>query len=243
MAFTEQFGLLAQSRGFEDWANILFILVMAVLWLLAGLIKTISKKRPAQGAPESEGSLGQQRRRAESWQQRLARRAAELQRRLEEEAGMREASESEPPAREPTPRPASTPGGKITVRTGPRGESVMVYERPQPQPPAPPEPQAERRREVVVTGGRYPATPTRGPIRRETSQLTAEGLLPMMAESPQPLESDQTQLATPDESAGFEPEAVIDYADPDALKKAILHYEILGRPMALRDTTDQTSQF
>jgi hypothetical protein len=242
MAYTEQFGLLAQSHGFEDWANILFILVLAILWLLAGLIKAIGKKGPAQKSPESEGSLAQQRQRAESWQQRLARRAQELQRRLEEEAGMREASESEPPARESAPRPASAPGGKIVLRTDARGESVMVYERPQPEPPARREPQAERRRHIPVAGRRHPATPMLKPIRREMS-LKAEGLLPLMAESPQPLEPRETQPATPHEPTGFEPEAIIDYTDPAALKKAILHYEILGKPIALRDTADQTSPF
>ncbi len=32
---------------------------------------------------------------------------------------------------------------------------------------------------------------------------------------------------------------VIDYSDPEALTKAILQYEILGKPMALRETVDQ----
>jgi len=34
---------------------------------------------------------------------------------------------------------------------------------------------------------------------------------------------------------------VIDYTDPDAMKKAILHYEILGKPMALRDPFERIS--
>lgn len=238
MGFPAQFGLLAQE-GLGDWANILFILAMAILWLLAGLVKTIGKKGPAQRSPESEGSPGRQGRQAESWQQRLARRAQELQRRLEQEAGMREPGKSEPPA----PRPASAPGGKITVRTDARGESIMVYERPQPQPPAQREPPAKRRRQVILTGGQPSVTPAFEPIRRETPQLAAESLLPMMAESPQPPESPETRLAAPHKSTGFEPEAIIDYTDPDALKKAILHYEILGRPIALRDTPDQTSPF
>jgi hypothetical protein len=242
MGLPAQFGPLAQE-GLGDWANILFILVMAILWLLAGLIKAISKKGPRREPPASEGSPGQQQRRTESWQQRLARRAEELQRRLEEEAGMREAGESEPPARKPTPQPASAPGGKITVRAGPRGESVMVYERPAPQPPVEREPPPTRPRQVILTGGKPPVTSTLKPIRRETSQLAAESLLPMMAESPKPLEPRETQLTTPGEPAGFEPEAIIDYTDPEALKKAILHYEILGKPLAMRDTADQTSSF
>jgi hypothetical protein len=50
-------------------------------------------------------------------------------------------------------------------------------------------------------------------------------------------------LDAADQSAGFQPAAVIDYSDPDALKKAILHYEILGKPIALRDASDEPSSF
>ena len=35
------------------------------------------------------------------------------------------------------------------------------------------------------------------------------------------------------------PEILSDYADPDELKRAILHYEILGRPLSLRDPSGQ----
>ncbi|MGD8787198.1 MAG: hypothetical protein PVJ60_07225 [Phycisphaerales bacterium] len=34
-------------------------------------------------------------------------------------------------------------------------------------------------------------------------------------------------------------EVLMDYADPDELRRAILHYEILGRPLALRDPPGQ----
>jgi hypothetical protein len=33
---------------------------------------------------------------------------------------------------------------------------------------------------------------------------------------------------------------IIDYTDPDALEKAILQYEILGKPMALRNPFERT---
>ncbi len=33
-------------------------------------------------------------------------------------------------------------------------------------------------------------------------------------------------------------EILMDYSDPDELKRAILHYEILGRPLSLRDTSE-----
>jgi len=39
--------------------------------------------------------------------------------------------------------------------------------------------------------------------------------------------------------AGFAMESLLDYADPDELRRAILHYEILGKPLSLRGPGEQ----
>lgn len=36
-------------------------------------------------------------------------------------------------------------------------------------------------------------------------------------------------------------ELLLDYADPDELRRAILHYEILGQPLAVRDPSQRTA--
>jgi hypothetical protein len=64
-----------------------------------------------------------------------------------------------------------------------------------------------------------------------------------MAEPPGPLKPGEVQQGPSRDTGGFEPTAVIDYSDPDALKKAILHYEILAKPLALRDESAQASVF
>ena len=38
-------------------------------------------------------------------------------------------------------------------------------------------------------------------------------------------------------------QAVLDYSDPDALRRAILHYEILGKPLSLRDPFGRFATF
>ena len=38
--------------------------------------------------------------------------------------------------------------------------------------------------------------------------------------------------------AKYLPELLLDYADPDELKRAILHYEILGKPLSLRSSEE-----
>ena len=42
---------------------------------------------------------------------------------------------------------------------------------------------------------------------------------------------------TPGPEVGFE--GLLDFADPEDLKRAILHYEILGKPMSLRGPSEQ----
>jgi hypothetical protein len=39
-------------------------------------------------------------------------------------------------------------------------------------------------------------------------------------------------------STAYLPGLLSDYSDPDQLRRAILHYEILGKPMALREPPD-----
>lgn len=207
--------LLAQERG-GDWANLLFIVIMAILWLVAGLIKAMSKKRPPQEESKPQGSLAQRPRPSESWHQRLARKAEEIQRRFEEEAGVREPSEERPSARETATRSTPSPG--------------RVARQRETQPP-------------VAAAGRPTTTPRLEPARQATPEPMMEDLSSIMAEPPEPLNPDEIQLKAHRASGGFEPDAVIDYSDPDALKKAVLLYEILGKPLAVRDESEQTRAF
>jgi len=250
MGFPVQFGLLAQE-GLGDWANILFVAVLAILWLLGALVKAIGKKGSPREQAGQEDAPKVRRLPGESWQERVVRKAQEMQRRLEEEAGLREPDEPPRPTR-PAARPSpQAPAGKITVRSGPKGESVMVYEPPESQPSAERQDQAARQRaaqEAVTAAGQYgarQATPVETPIRIGVPKRepVMDDLPSVIAEPPKPLEPGEAPREPTSEPTGFEVDAVIDYSDPDALKKAILQYEILGRPMALRDTTDQTSQF
>ena len=75
----------------------------------------------------------------------------------------------------------------------------------------------------------------------ETPELLIESMPLLMREPPQPLDSRDAQLKAvkvAPESMGPESSPLIDYGDPDALRKAILQYEILGKPLALRDTPE-----
>jgi len=213
--FIAQLHTVAQIDS-DQWINFLILAVMAVLWLFGALIKAATKRKPPQ---TQGGPAGQQR---ESWQQRLARKAEELQRalegqstdaterirrRLEERARMQQQTHEAPP-------------GKVTVRSGKGGESVMVYERA--------ESAAEPKLEAPE--------PTLRSAAEEPEDVTLH--------LPQPSEPGKEGPETRREPvAGYDPASVIDYTDPDALRKAILHYEILGKPVGMRDPSDQLSAF
>jgi hypothetical protein len=244
MDIIAQLGSLAQRPDFENWTDLLVLLVMGGLWVVGMLAKAWSAKRTAQ-RNEQENSGQRQSPRVGTWQERLAQkveeiqrsaqaRSAEMARRLEQKTGLPAGGGHTPPAR--------APGGKITVRQGPRGESILVYERPEPQPVAPPEPPA-----------RPPAQPPRpvrvaapAPVREPAtlppnigSQSPAKSILsslPSVALKTSDLSGlDAAQTKSPRPSADPELSTIIDSGDPDALRKAILHYEILGRPLAFRD--------
>ncbi len=226
--------------------NFLILAIMAILWLFASLIKAAGKRKSSQTQPG--GLAGPQR---ESWQQRLARKAEELQRAMEghsDEGAERIRQQLEERARR-REQAQERPSGKITVRSGKGGESVMVYERTESAADSTREQRAARQREAreAVSAGRKAAmTPTEPrpeitmpDLAPATVDLADETLRPL-----QPIELGREGLEPQREAVtGYDPASVIDSSDADALRKAILHYEILGKPIGLRDPSEQSTIF
>jgi hypothetical protein len=250
-------GTLGQGSGGEEWVNILFIVGMAVLWLIGGIAKATRKKAPAAQNGREEAAKPPRRR--ESWQERLARKALEVQRAAE--ARGRQATERMRRTEEDVaegqqggrPRRPSPPGGRIAIRTGQGGESVMVYEQPsqeQTASQAVQEAARRREREEALTAARRRRVMQQPPpaeFKIETAppklEPIAEGLGDIGWEPTKPLVPERTKGPARQRRFGPPPVVVIDYSDPDALKKAILHYEILGKPLALRNPSEQTLPF
>ncbi len=242
-----QLGLLAQGSDFEDWQSLLVLLVMGALWLVGVLAKAFNARR-ATRQNEQNDPTRQPARPRETWQERLARKVEEIQRAAganSTEMARRQEQKTGSPAGGREPPRARAPSGKITIRQGPRGESVMVYERPEPPPAVPSKPQPappQRPRQAVAVGVRVPTSkPLPVPSKKESdspAKPIAAGLSSVALEPSQssgPAEPDADKREPAPGSADFEPPAIIDYRDPDALQKAILHYEIFGKPLAFRD--------
>jgi hypothetical protein len=225
--FLRQLGVLAQ-RGADQWMDLLVVVVLGVFYALAALIRAARKKSqeaqragPARARPAA----------AENWQQRLARKAEEIQRAVE--AKSREAAErmqrleQQPRMRESTakPRPQT---GKVVTRPGRGGESVLVYERNAPGGAARSHHAArEQRVREAVSAAAHEATmqpsyaSLAGPVEAPPGPVT-------------PGELGEIAVTTAAELPGYDPASIIDSSDPDALRKAVLHYEILGKPVGLR---------
>lgn len=204
--FVLQMILARRSPDDEGWMNLLFVIVMAVIWIVGGVIKAMKtraeeQQRPRQApSPKSPAGRGQRQQvsgrpqRPAGAAQAAGKPSGAAKKRVTladlREAARRIAAEAEQAFQgqtKPTPRPKPTAGPP-----------------PAPTPPVP------------------PATPpVVGP---------AIGMLgaPSHREAP---EVDGVELS-PSRQV---PDLLSDYADPDKLKTAILHYEILGPPLSLRD--------
>jgi outer membrane murein-binding lipoprotein Lpp len=243
MELARQLNWLAQGQGFDQWGDILVLVVMAILWLAGGLAKVLSGRKGAPQQNQQERQASQQARKRETWQERLARKAEEIRRAAQ--AAARQAEQQTRGGDQPAP--SSSPAGRITIRTDQQGDSVMVYERPAEQSDKEREEQAARQREarrVALAARRQAAKAPQIGTPSPASEPVIEGMTAAMGGPPRPLDPAVAEAATLHESgAGFHPAAILDYSDPDALQKAILHYEILGKPLALREPSDETISF
>ena len=215
-----QLGLLAQDDA-GRWMEILFIVVVAVFWAIGGLVKVASNKSRKQGA--SRPSDGRKR---ETWLQQLVKKAQDIQHAIQREGSKEQPHPSYRPQEHPI-EASRPPEGRVAANTDRGATSALVYERREPQRPA--------------EKPRQPARVKAGPkaASQAERQIAAESLnVPVVP---------QESMKTPVRAAGTTAPAdhafppIIDYTDRDALEKAILQYEILGKPMALRDPFERTT--
>lgn len=228
MELAIQFELLAQGPNFEEWGDVLVIVIMAILWLAGALAKVLTSRKGTQQQRQQEGPAGQATRKRETWQERLARKAQEMQQAAEAQGRqLEQAARVRTQAAEPRPVRAtsqsSPPAGRVAVRTDQKGDSLLVYERP-------------------TDARQQPAKSPSSELRAGTGDSAYEPL--GMREPPTPLEPAGARARAARQPAeDFLPDLILDYSDPDALRKAILHYEILGKPLALREPADETISF
>jgi len=221
---------LAQGDA-EEWMNILFIVAVAVFWAIGGLIKAAGAKK---NAPQKGGQAP--RRRQPTWQERLARKAEEMMQAAE--GRVRASQQQGEPSHQEDASSADRPKqGRVIMRARRGGEPVLVYERhdvSQPPQRRSPRPVREHRRHREDVSRRRPR-----PIEPESPVTSATDRPGPEISSPSPPIQSRPQPVSEPVASPY----LIDYADIDALKRAILHYEILGKPVSLRDPSQQVADF
>ena len=200
--------LAARRRDGKSWTNILFIVGLAVFWVIGGILKARANKKQKD-------------------EEQLTRKPGF---KPPDRAGVREHKVVQKTPYEQVQRP--------TARTPYRREP-----QPQIQPPRRKIARPQLFVQKFVTEKEQAAPP-------ETIELLEEPGLPVPAPQVQPdfqelpqfttkavKELEDMRIRTPAETpaARYLAEILLDYADPEDLKRAILHYEILGRPLSLRD--------
>lgn len=195
--FLAQLILAVQGDDVEKWKNILLVVVLAVFWGIASLLKA----KKAQQADEQEQSTAGR-------QQKPSPLAKSLRKELFGQRGRPRPVAPAPPAQyQRQARQHLSAEARLRTLTGER-QSVQ----------APPmAPLAETTLPPVTSG------------LEAALQLVPEGVS-------KPIEG-LKQYGLP--AAGnpepeFPPAFLPDYDDPEQLRRAILHYEILGKPLSLR---------
>ena len=216
--------LAARGNDIEGWWNILILVIVAAVYGLGAILKTKRKKEEEQ--TEEEQSRKPARKPATGGRGVLEQFFNEL-RSLAEPTQDRESRPAAQPARpkaaHPQPAPAvrkyaaeAKQAGRVQPTTPPvkpkRPDLKLSIPAPQIQP------DFEELQELETS---FEALP-------EYTSKTVEGMV-----------GKGKGMADEVVKSKYLSEVLLDYADPDELRMAILHYEILGRPLSLRDPSGQ----
>ena len=222
-ALLAQLVQLARGKDVEGWMDILVLVIVAVVYGLATILKS---KRGKKAQEQAEGEQGRKpQRKPEGGRGVLEQFVREIQRAVEP-TEERESRPSAQPARQKIAHPHPAPAV--------RKYAAQAKQASQPKPIIPP---AKPKRPGLKLS--IPA-PQVQPDFEELPEIetSLEELPEFTSKTVEGLVGKRKGMAEVPESK-YLSEVLLDYADPDDLRMAILHYEILGRPLSLRGPSGQ----
>jgi hypothetical protein len=197
--------IVSASDDAEKWMNVMFVVVLALFWLVGGIAKARANKRGAQieqspHKPVRKPPLHS----AEAREQMLSR--------LQRPAGSVQSRQQQPSpaARKPRMKLAD-------LQAAVRRLAVEAEQADQ-----------------VKTGNFDPELEeilTEPKIKIEKAELTEP-----MNKIATGLQGTKHSEAAQTSESEYLSELLLDYSDPEDLRRAILHYETLGKPLSLRDS-------
>lgn len=208
--------LAARNNDVEGWMSILVVVVLAVFWAIGGILKAKTKKPANQDE--------------EQLPRKPAGRPPERSRVTREELLKRPQRPVGPPQRRKYRPGVQQPATKIAVRR-PAARKLAAEAEQAPlktiEPTLKPELSLP---EPQIRPGFEELPELEAEIQElpEFTSKTVEGLVGKR--EGMPAEFIESRYLS---------EVLSDYADPDELRRAIIHYEILGRPLSLRGPSGQ----
>lgn len=197
--FLAQLILARRNDDVEGWMNLLFVIVVAVFWVLGGILKAKSKK------PEQRQRTGPP--------QRPVRRPQARGVQASRQAGEQPRPHPATASQRPQYAPGSKPPAGETVFSHPLFRNLAA--------------QIER-----ATGMKIPTEVPKPQAPKKPPKPLTEKFVPAV-KAAQPLE-----IKKPVDVTDFSGTLLLDTSDPNDLRRAILYYEILGKPVSLRDSSD-----
>ena len=200
--------LARRNDDVESWMNILFVVVLAIFWLVGGIIKAKANKSQTG----SKDNFFRKPVRKPPLHSREARE--KMLKRLERPADSAQSQGQQASPATQKPRMKFSDLQAAVRKFAAEAEKAFEADTKKPVP--------KPKQTLPV-----PRVEAQKPELAEPSVTSAKGLLDKQAIEP----------ATMPESEHLS-ELLMDYADPEELRRAILHYEILGRPLSLRDSSE-----
>lgn len=214
--FLEQ--IVARSKG-PDWENILFIVFLAIFWAIGGILKAkkSAQEKKAGGQPLGQKpgikpNIGKKEAPKGPFQQIRAAVVAELEKQRELQKQAQQAK-------------------RKMVRPKPAARSIAAR------------PAMQR---VATKTGRATGIPTLESMEETRLPSSIAKVEPKLEKMPEYTSKTVKSVGTKGTGASAKvpqkkqlSEILMDYSDPDELRRAILHYEILSRPLSLRGPVER----
>jgi len=201
--------LAARKGDAESWMNILFIVAIVVFYAVANIVKARANK--------SNGEQGEE---------RPVRRPADAAREKGEAVQRRAYEQAQRPPTRPLnkiqPRPQAWPARREVGRPRPAVQKL-----------------ATKTEQDLLLKDLELQEIQKLSVPSMELQSSVEKLPKFIGEPIKGLEGKQIGVPVETVRARYLAELSLDYADPEKLRKAILHYEILGRPLSLRKPSDR----
>ena len=208
-SFLGQIILAARDSDAENWMNILFVVAIVIFYAIGSIVKARANK------------LGEQ----EQGEERPGRRPAD--------AAGEKGGAVQRRAYEQAQRPVGWPPHKIQPRPQAQPARGKIVPRPVVQK------LAAKAEEAVLPAFLKPLEEPELSVPRPQFQPILEELPELTGKPIKKLEERRLGLPARKEQAPPAVERLLDFEEPDELRRAILHYEILGKPLSLRQPSDR----